>query len=157
MSHLIALMGAPGAGKSTWAKGQDVPVVSTDAIRHGADMRMVYRHAMAEVEYRLAHDMDVVFDATLANPVTREHLLEVAARTDARTTLRVFGTPLSVCLERQAGRDIPVPDERVRRSWQAIASQLDDLSDEAWNVIVFVRGADGEAGEAWPTPAGDGP
>lgn len=156
MSHLIALMGAPGAGKSTWAMGQDVPVVSTDAIRHGADMRMVYRHAMAEVEYRLGRGHDVVFDATLANPVTREHLLDIAERLDARTTLRVFWTPLSVCLERQTERDIPVPDERVRRSWQAIASQLDDLSDERWNVVEFVRGADGEAGEARSTPAGGG-
>jgi predicted kinase len=137
--HLIATMGAPGAGKSTWAQAHhDGHVISTDAIRHGADYRMVYRMAMAEVEHRLRVGQEVVFDATLASPITRSHLLDIAERQGATTTLVVFDTPLDLCVARQAERDIPVDEERVRTSWQTVQDQLEDIRLERWHEIEVV-------------------
>ena len=136
--HLIALMGPPGAGKSTWAQTRE-HVISTDAIRHGADYRTVYRIAMRELEARLGYGEEVVFDATCASPVTRRHLLDIAGHTQARTTLVVFTTPLADCVARQAGRDIGVSEERVRESWQAIADQVSDVHRESWQTVELVQ------------------
>ena len=84
MPRLTVLMGAPGAGKSTYAAGKG-EVVTTDAARgNAAAGGDVLHSAYKQINQLLAQGKDVVFDTTGLNPNVRKAAVGIAGRNGAR-------------------------------------------------------------------------
>lgn len=134
-------MGAPGAGKSTYAqKARRGEVVSTDAARAdpstGSDtMRGAYRR----IHELLAAGEDAVFDTTGATPNIRKAALGIARKYDAETELHVFDTAVEKCVNAQRGRAHPVPEAKVRQYHADIRRQIPGLNHEGFATVRITR------------------
>jgi 5-methylcytosine-specific restriction protein A len=147
--HLIVLMGAPGAGKSTYAAKYPHVVTTDRTDRSPAPDRGEVSRSLVESAYRsLAHhlqmDHEVVFDtAATSHPAIREQALALARAHRARTTLVLFTAPADeLCLdERQATRDGRINARRIHRSLAAVVPS-GQLASEGWTRILTVDGSD---------------
>ena len=108
MRRLIATIGLPRSGKSTWAREQGHPIVNQDAIRlalHGKPfiglaepfVRAI-AHCMVRALFEAGHET-VILDAT---NVTEKRRFEWVTD-EWQTEWHVIETPKSVCLERAIG------------------------------------------------------
>ena len=140
MARLTILMGAPGAGKSTWARGaKHGEIVSTEAARAdpesgGETMRAAYRR----IHELLAAGEDVVFDTTGTSGI-RKAALGIARKYGAEADAHVFDPPVEACLAAQRGRAHPVPEEKVRRYHADIRRQIADLEREGFSSVRVTR------------------
>ena len=122
---LVVLVGASGAGKSTWAAARyrTAEIVSSDALRgvvgsgeHDLDAS-VEAFALLEqiVAARLRRRLTTVVD-TLGTDVPRRRAWLAAARSAGLPAVAVvLDTPAAVCRARNAARDRPVPGARPRQ------------------------------------------
>jgi predicted kinase len=113
---LIATVGLPRSGKSTWARRQGVPVVNPDSIRlalHGQPFIeeaepwvWLFARTMVRSLFLAGHPT-VILDAT---NVTRRRRREWVDG-DWELRFEVFRTPAEVCIERALadGREYLVP------------------------------------------------
>lgn len=137
---LVALIGPPGAGKTTWTQ-REMPSatrVSLEAIRRGQDPADIIRTAVEETFMGLRMGEVVVFDATLINPVFRKRIRAIGRAVGAPVHAVIFRTPLEKLLAAQEGRTAPVPDERVRELHQAFEDQLASIPGEGWASVITV-------------------
>src|SRR5262245_19142469 len=89
MPKLTVLMGAPGSGKSTYAKQSGAQVVTTDGARErGQSAGDTLHSAYRQINQALAAGKDVVFDTTGANANVRKAAATIAAK---------HGAQLSAC------------------------------------------------------------
>ena len=140
--ELVVLMGAPGSGKSTFARRYP-HVVTTDALRSaGADgtvgkeaVDRVYDQAFDAIVALLKANRAVVLDTPAAHPSVRKRALRVARAFRARATIVLLMTPVEVCVARQAARRDPVPEDAVRRMHAAIERQWPSVGAEGWDDI----------------------
>jgi len=139
---LTVLMGAPGAGKSTWAAGRP-HVITTDELRgiqHSpARVNAVFERAWARVDALLAAGQDVTLDTTAAHRRIRAVALRVARARGARLSLVVLDTDLDTCIARQQGRRQPVAPRDVLRVHQEIQAQLPTVRSEGWDDVQIIR------------------
>lgn len=149
--ELIVLMGAPGSGKSTYAK-RFPRWVTTDALRvMKADGRVVedvdvdglFDRAFSSVVAVLKTNQRVVLDTPAAHPLTRQRALAVATAYHASARLVVFTTDVETCVRRQADRQFPVPEEVVRRMHAEVEAQRVSLADEGWTTVADHAGVGG--------------
>lgn len=158
---MLALVGPPGAGKSTLAVthaatlGEHAVVLSLDAYRAAwspwgeeADQAVTFRAITSmyrDLDRHLAADHPVVVDATNAKARERRKLLAIAIPRGAVTTALVVLTPLEVCLARNARRDGTVdpsgyarrvPDDVVARIHATISTNFSLLAGEGWHRII---------------------
>jgi len=107
------LLGAQGAGKTTWAAAQaarlSVVILASDDIRNeleaqGMDATSENERVFALLEARLdgllAQGKNVLVDATHARRIWREKEVAIARARGARTVAVWFDVPLAVCLQR---------------------------------------------------------
>lgn len=133
----LLLVGAPGCGKSTWARRhfrRRGEVVSLDELRGraGGDPgnQEATRYAVtamhAIVAGRIRFDLTTVVDATNAEPEHRDPLLTMAYGWCRPVVGIVFDTPLEVCLARNRRRrgSRRVPEEVVRRIHARVREQF---------------------------------
>lgn len=137
---LIALIGPPGAGKTTWTQREmpNATRVSLEAIRRGQPPAEIIRDAVARTLEALRLGEVVVFDATLINPVFRKRIRAIGRAVGAPVHAVIFRTPLEKLLAAQEGRTAPVPDERVRELHQAFEDQIASIPGEGWASVVTV-------------------
>ncbi|MGZ3140466.1 AAA family ATPase [Lentzea chajnantorensis] len=147
---LHVLIGAPGAGKSTWTAAQSAglgAVLSLDDARAeisgDAGDQSVTRHAVKLVTDRAMGELlarrVATIDATGAVASDRQHWLTLAQSWGGVPTAWVFRTPLEVCLARNARRspNRRVPDDVVIRMWTAIDSvSVEELHQDGFRVVV---------------------
>lgn len=120
---LVFLIGAAGAGKSTWARERFLPeeIVSSDALRAvvgsgegdldaSADAFRVLRIV---VEARLGRRLTTVVDTTGLDADLRADCLAWAAAAGLPAVAVVFDTPLDVCKARSRVRARPVPADVI--------------------------------------------
>ncbi|MCA1194166.1 ATP-binding protein [Saccharopolyspora sp. 6V] len=154
---LIATIGPPGAGKTTWARcwaaGLGARVVGLDAWRsrvsccsadQGATPRAV-QGALQEAREALAGGSTVLWDATSARVRDRAALLDLAAESGAATAAVVLLPPLPVAHARNAARSRwacgrcggtrRVPSRVVAALHREITRDLPALPGEGWDLI----------------------
>jgi predicted kinase len=110
----LVLIGAPGSGKSSWARRHfsGPEIVSSDRIRaligDSANDQRANRYAFAAlhaiVQGRTELGKTVVVDATNRTASTRKEILAPAIGWQRPAIAVVFLTPLEVCLERNNAR-----------------------------------------------------
>jgi protein phosphatase len=146
---LVALVGAAGAGKSTFAARHFAPdeVLSSDAYRgyvsgDPADQRAT-RIAFAAVHRalssRLARGQLSVVDATSVRPAARDALLRLATAHGVPAVAIVLDLPAELVLGRNRIRLAgAVPEDAVRRQLLDLRRSVDSglLAAEAWQAVV---------------------
>lgn len=118
------LVGLPGSGKSTWARDQHLPVLSSDEIRillsddetnQGIHDRVfgTLRHLLRQ---RLAIGAKLTcIDATNIVPKHRKPWIRIARKFGATAEAVYFDIPLEECLKRNASRLRVVPEEVIQQ------------------------------------------
>ncbi|QFU91497.1 ATP-binding protein [Amycolatopsis sp. YIM 10] len=165
---LVATIGAPGAGKSTWRTrwcraNPHAVVVNLDQMRaavswcgclmNQAASPYALELATAAASTVLADGGTVLWDATSADTAARRRLLVLAAEHGARTVAVVHQPPLATALARNAARSAKrcacgharrVPADVVRDKHVAIEAAVPWLADEGWHVVTIAQNLRGE-------------
>jgi predicted kinase len=150
---LVVLVGAAGAGKSTFAARHFAPgeILSSDAFREriagdATDQRATgpaFAALHRELRRRLADGRLTVVDATSVLPAARAALLRDAAAAGIPAVAVVLDLPPDVVLARNAGRPgaRAVPEEVVRRQLDELRRSLveDGLEREGFSAVVRLR------------------
>jgi predicted kinase len=133
-------MGAPGSGKSTFAKGTGAHVVTTDTGRaRGQSPGEILHNAYREINKALAAGKNVVFDTTGANPAVRKAAATIAAQYGAQLNARVMDTPVAACVQAQQNRPNPVAAATVKRIHDSVRQQTAGLKSEGFTNVSIVR------------------
>lgn len=150
---LVLLVGASGAGKSTWAAAHFAPdaILSSDAFRalvagDAADQvatadAFEVLHQVARA--RLRRGLLAVVDATNLTRGARRTLLRLAAQADRPTVAIVFDISLERCLQQNLERpDRSVPEAVIRRHRLALQDALGQLPTEGYARVVRLQDDD---------------
>lgn len=152
---MVLLVGAPGVGKTTFARllRERVPlaILSTDDVRktlfrnpryveseHSRVFGVAYR-ALAEL---LGRGIPTVFDATNLQESARKRVYGIAEQTGARPVVVVFETPPEIVrlrLERRFKE--PVPWDRSDATWNVhlrMAAEAEPV--RGWHFLVDLSG-----------------
>ncbi len=142
---LVVLIGAAGAGKSTFAARQfpSAAIHSSDACRQevsgDAGDQNATTAAFALVHERVGRALQelrlAVVDATSIHGADRAPLLALARRHHLPRVAIVLHPTLEQCLERNAARERVVPPAAVRRQWMALQASIDRLQPEGYHAI----------------------
>jgi protein phosphatase len=151
---LVVLIGAAGAGKTTFAARHFEPaeILSSDAYRalisgDEADQRATpaaFKRLHETLQRRLANRLLTVVDATNAERWARRTLLVRAEAAGLTATAIVLDLPQATILARNASRSGRVVDARVvERHLERIRRSLDGpgprLGDEGFRQVVTLR------------------
>ena len=151
---LVVLIGAAGAGKSTFAARHfdRSEILSSDRFRaliagDEADQtatRAAFGRLHRELTQRLAHRLMSVVDATNVERAARRQLLRRSIAAGMPAVAIVFDLPAEVVLARNAGRFERVVDEQVVRHHLArlrstIDQPMGNLASEGFNQEVILR------------------
>jgi predicted kinase len=142
MPHLTVLVGAPGAGKSTYAKKLAGRVVTTDGWRESDgqdDYGRTLASAYKQINAHLAAGEDVVFDSPAANPNVRKAAIGIARKHNATVSATVVDASMKQCLDAQRDRAHPAPFDAVARVWHDVNRQAPKLRDEGFDYVNTVR------------------
>lgn len=155
---LLALVGPPGAGKTTWIRRhvRRAVLVSLDACRarvspHGCPCDQAATAQAVELACDLARielraGRLVVWDATNCAASHRDSVLGLCAAHDAHSVAVVMCPPLQVCLARNGIRDATVhtcgyarrvPDATVAAMHTALREDLAELAAR-WDAVHLV-------------------
>lgn len=145
---LTALMGVPGAGKSTLVEQlANVAVVSPDANRvllTGRKEDQSRNDEAFELAYVQLHDhlqagRSVVWDATNIRADARAGILRAASTYNALARLIVLRTPFEECKARNRERTVGrVPDHIMDRMHEGFVRGLSEIGYERWDDIINI-------------------
>ncbi|HYN97353.1 MAG TPA: polynucleotide kinase-phosphatase [Pilimelia sp.] len=150
---LVALVGASGSGKSTFARGHFGPyeVISSDFCRGlvcGDENDQSATADAFDVLYyiagkRLAAGRLTVVDATNVQPDARKKLIELARAHDVLPVAIVLDLPERLCLDRNAARpDRDFGTHVVRRQRDQLRRSLRSLAREGFRKVHVLRSED---------------
>jgi predicted kinase len=140
---IVVLMGAPGAGKSTWVarnKTANDHIYNTEAVRVNREldiaafMSLQRRKAVNAVE----QGKDLIADGTHTIQTHRQVWLNLADRLDHDTKLIVFDTSLQTCLEVQKQREFPAPNKVVIDHHKRVHVAKSQIKRERWGAIEII-------------------
>ncbi|WP_426593663.1 polynucleotide kinase-phosphatase [Cellulomonas sp. McL0617] len=147
---LVALVGASGSGKSTFARERFGPyeVVSSDFCRAMVSDDETDQDATKDafellgviVGKRLARGRLTVVDATNAQRDARKHVVELARAHDVLPVAIVLDLPERVCLERNAGLgERMLPARVVKRQADLVHRAVRGLQREGFRQVHVLR------------------
>ena len=153
--NLVVLVGASGAGKSTWAARNFLPtqVVSTDRCRALVGDReevQAYSKQAFElfyflIEKRMELHKLVVADSTALDPAVRRKLLSIAREHGYPATAVVFSAGLGIRRERNRTRVRRVEDEVLVRQQEALERALPEVRGEGWDTVLTLGPHDADS------------
>ena len=133
MPTLYLLCGAPGCGKSTWAKqmAQNAIHVSRDKIRFNLlndnddyfdKENEVFRIFVQTIQAGLSNNNNMIADATHLNLASRQKLLSKLNLENVKVIAVYFRVPLKTCLCRNEMRNgrVKVPEDVVMKFWNLL-------------------------------------
>ena len=160
---LVVLVGASGAGKSTWAaeRYRAAEVVSSDDLRgvvgsgrHDLDATDdAFALLDLIVAGRLRRGLTTVVDTLGLDPVRRRGYLELGRQHGLPTVVVRFDVAADVCRRRNAERDRPVPAPALARQLRSAAELVDVLDAEGWEHVLVVGDDGPPAVRTDPVPA----
>lgn len=141
---MLVLQGCPASGKSTWAKEfvQDKPNwvrINRDDIRlmcgkywtpTREDLISKYEESMINIA--LAHNYNVIIDATNLNPKTLNKWQRIASNFAAKFETKEFFIPFKEAVKRDKNRDLQVGEDVIlgfyRKYYpERLKQELDEL------------------------------
>ena len=138
---ITVLMGAPGAGKSTWVRNNASGfehIYNTEAVRINRDIdvgRYLYIARLKAIA-ALEEGKDVIADGTHTIATHRLVWLKAAKRLGIDTQLIVFDTHWQICLDVQKGREYPAPRSVVVTHCRNLKIQVRSaIGREGWGSI----------------------
>ena len=140
---ITVLMGAPGAGKSTWVRmhRDGEYIFNTEGVRVNRDMDVAtYMHnqrllAITAVE----NGSHLIADGTHTIKSHRLVWLNLARRLGLSTRLIAFHTQLPILLAVQKTREYPAPDKVVRSHAYKMVFAMRDIQHEGWGQIEIIK------------------
>tara|TARA_R110000868_G_scaffold314022_1_gene575000 strand:- start:330 stop:773 length:444 start_codon:yes stop_codon:yes gene_type:complete len=145
---ITVLMGAPGAGKSTWVHKNKSPgdhIYNTEAVRTnpGIDVAAFMRYERVKAIEAAKSGSDIICDGTHTLTGHRLVWLTVARTLKLDTKLVIFDTPLLCLLSAQKERVYPAPHKVVVDHYRRFEMAKHLVHMEPWGQIeVIVRGKD---------------
>ena len=101
---VVIMVGFPGSGKSTVTKSLEMMVISGDELKTAPKMIKAAEAALKENP-----SQSIVFDATNATKARRAEYVAVAKKHGRSVRCIHVATPIEVSMERNKGREKPVP------------------------------------------------
>lgn len=145
---VVVLVGASGAGKSTWAGEQYRPeeVVSSDALRavvgsgrHDLDASAdAFAVLDTVLRARSGRGLTVVVDTLGLDPGRRRGYLDQARAAGLPAVAVVFDTPPDECRRRNRARDRPVPAQVLDDQLAKATGIAAVLEQEGWDLVLSV-------------------
>jgi F420-dependent oxidoreductase-like protein len=142
---LVVLVGAPGAGKSHWAREWFEPqqVVSSDGLRAvvglGEHDQRASKDAFAVLdlitERRLKRKLITVIDSTALEAERRAAYIGAARKAKVPVVAIVFDTDDAVCRDRNKQRAHPVPYKVLKGQLEVAAALRATIHDEAFDAV----------------------
>ena len=142
---LVLLIGASGAGKSTFAASHfpRTHVLSSDEMRaivaddpnDQSATQGAFQLLHTALALRLAGRRTTVVDATNVERPWREQLLAIARRAGRPAIAVILALPLEVLLARNEARPDPRPAAVVRRQHRRLEGSIASLHDEGYERI----------------------
>lgn len=143
---MIVLMGAPGAGKSTWAEANQGAAVlcSTEPLRlerqrfDEAGRTAYLRSLITRAARALAAGQSVIIDACNTRRQHRARWQRLGREHGARTRLVAVHAPLAALLDVQTSREQPVDAALVRSYQTEFTVALLVVHREEWDEVIHV-------------------
>ena len=140
---ITVLMGAPGAGKSTWTRNNKTGfehVYNIDAIRAIKDMDVnaYTRHMRTKAIMAVEQGHDLIADATHVMKMHRLIWLGLADRLSLDTRLVVFDTRRELLLQAQQEREFPVKNSVVIDQHRKFQLSKNEVKREGWGTIEVI-------------------
>ena len=158
MSNTVYIaVGAPGCGKSSWWEralaegkidGETSQRVNMDIIRKDitgsvqdqSKNALVAKIADQNLKSALSHRIPVIYwDNTSAQPRYRKNVIKQAKKAGYKCVAIHFDLNLETILERNAGREIVVPEDVVRRMFNSIKKNPPDMDEGYDNIITILE------------------
>ena len=142
---ITVLMGAPGAGKSTWVRNNKTGnehIYNIDAIRANKDLDVnAYTlHMRTKAIMAAEQGYDIIADATHVLKPHRLIWLKVAARLGVQTRLIMFDITREQLLQAQTTREFPVKNSVVIEQHRKMQLAKREVYREGWDdIATFVR------------------
>jgi predicted kinase len=141
--QLTVLMGAPGAGKSTWVKRHRVDeyVYNTEGVRIDRDLDIAsYMHQQRVKAIKAVESGSrLIADGTHTIQSHRLIWLNLAKRLNLTIRLIAFNTPVATCLAVQKAREYPAPDKVVRSHSHKMHTALQQAKREGWSHVEIIN------------------
>lgn len=141
---ITVLMGAPGAGKTTWIKqnATDELVLSSEPVRIYRDELDVgaYMNQMRLIGLKAVKSgQSVIVDATNTITAHRAYWLKIAKANKVDNRLVAFNTGLDQLLAAQKLRAHPAPDTIVKDHYRRFQRSLQMIKMEGWKDIKIIN------------------
>ena len=138
---ITVLMGAPGAGKSTWVSRNaiDEHIFNTEGVRVNRDMDIgSYMHIQRVRAIKAVESgKSLIADGTHTITTHRLVWLNLAKRLELPTRLIVFPTDLTTLLNVQRTRQYPAPRNVVIDHYARLKSAQLLIKKEGWDEIIY--------------------
>ena len=140
---ITVLMGAPGAGKSTWLEDHyehGTHIFNTEPVRthKGIDVQAFMRYERMKAIKAAQLGVDVICDGTHTIPGHRAVWLQVAKQLGIETKIIAFDTSLLTLLQVQRQRSHPAPDKVVIDHYRRFQLQKHVINREPWGSIELI-------------------
>jgi predicted kinase len=141
---ITVLMGAPGAGKTTWLKNNMTGfehIASTEAIRVHRDIdRGAYMTNMRLKAIKAAESgKDIVIDGTNTITTHRQIWINLGQRLGVDTKLIAFNTVLPLLIQAQITRVYPAPFKIVKDHHTRMQLALKVINNEGWGSVEVIH------------------
>jgi predicted kinase len=142
-SMIVVLMGAPGAGKSTWVRNNKTGfehIYNTEAVRINRELDIAaFMQLQRFKAVKAAEDgKHIIADGTHTIQTHRKLWLNLAERLGIESKLVVFDTRLETCLEVQKQREFPAPRKVVVDHHQRMQMAKLHIKREGWGSIEVI-------------------